>query len=48
MSYGYLIGLLPWAIMVLNALRPPRRPRWLARIGYFLSLVINEIGRAHV
>lgn len=42
MPYGYLIGVVLMALLVLAALRPPRHPLWLARLTYFAGLAINE------
>ena len=42
MPYGYLIGVVLMALLVLAALRPPRRPQPLARIAYIVSLAVNE------
>lgn len=42
MPYGYLVGIVLMALLVLAAYRPPRWPRALATITYFLGLAINE------
>lgn len=42
MPYGYLIGVALMGLLVLAALRPPRRPRALAVVAYFAGLAINE------
>jgi acetyl esterase/lipase len=42
MPYGYLVGIVLMALLVLAAYRPPRRPRALATVTYFLGLAINE------
>lgn len=43
MLYGYLIGIVIMAVMVLSALRPPRRPLSVARVSYFAGVMINEV-----
>ena len=43
MPYGYLIGVVLMGLLVLAALRPPRRPRRLALAAYFVGLMINEV-----
>jgi acetyl esterase/lipase len=40
---GYLIGAILWAACTAAALRPPRRPRLLARAGYLVGLAVNEV-----
>lgn len=42
MPYGYLIGVVLMALLVLAALRPPQSPRPLAVVAYFAGLAINE------
>lgn len=46
MTIGYLIPLLLVAVPTVLALRPVRRPRPLASLGYLLGLGINEIPQA--
>lgn len=43
MLYGYLIGIVIMAVMVLSALRPPRRPLSVARVSYFAGVMINQV-----
>ncbi|MGA9276315.1 alpha/beta hydrolase [Ilumatobacter sp.] len=43
MSIGYLITLGVLGFFTLITLRPPRRPRVLARAAYFMGLSVNEV-----
>ncbi|WP_193105399.1 alpha/beta hydrolase [Brachybacterium sp. FME24] len=43
MPYGYLVTILIWGLATAAMLRPPRRPIWIARGVYFLSVVLNEL-----
>lgn len=42
MSVGFLVGAVLIAASALLALRPPRRPRAVARLGYVVGLGLNE------
>lgn len=41
--FGFLIGTAITAFCVLSALKPPRRPRAVASLAYYLGLVYNEV-----
>ena len=43
MSYGLLLTLVIWAVVVALMLRPPHRPLPLARVVYYLSVAANEL-----
>ncbi len=43
MLYGYLVGIVIMAVMVVSALRPPRRPLPVTRVSYFAGVMINEV-----
>lgn len=42
MSYGFLAGVLIHGAMVLLSITAPRRPRWLAGLGFRVASVYNE------
>lgn len=42
MAYGYLIGVLVQGALVLLTLRAPRRPRFVAALGFRVASVYNE------
>lgn len=43
MPIGYLITVVVIGLLALSCLRPPRRPRWLARFTYFIGVGLNEV-----
>ncbi len=43
MPFGFVVSLVLLAILVLAALRPPRRPRWLALGSFYVGVGVSEL-----